>query len=600
MKFLLVLIFLIFSTSSFGVTITQKTEDLKLSDDLKIHLTSDKLEIEDVVKLNPGEFSKYASGKSLGFTQKVLWGKVPIKNRSGIEDWFVSLYVSHIGSFRLYKVQGKNIELVEHVGRDIDARTRAVNLKYPTIPVAISKDFDGYFYIRAESENNLTIDLDLRRINSLITHMHKDVIFQGIYYGFLIGLMLYVLSLWIFASESLYGRYGLYLFAMALLQLAVTHEGSTYLWPGKITFDKTLETFSGGLIFVTMGNFLREFFKDYLQKMPSAIPTNAIKAGGIVCLISILSSNYVLNIVGTIILVACFFPAVTWFLFKAWRSGIKPALFMWIGWGAMSLGMYYQIVMKSGFFSLPYIYNFFQVTCIIDFILFTASISLRIRDINIELAEKKSSLQLSKGLSAISAGIAHEAKKPLQAVSNVLDELLEISDTSNAYLKRLLDSSRNKLNHSGAIFDDILKIGKPDMKFQELEIRRLIEDAINLSKISYTPKLEIEDFSLKCDKEKTIRAFTILIDNAFEHGAKDGEPVLIRTCAKNKKTLEVINYGVYLEKDEIRTIFEPWVTKGGNGLGLYLFSSIVKSHNWENRCHSSKKDNFVAMILTFN
>ena len=584
------------ASPSLAVTITQSTKNLKISDELFITSTGENEKIEDIVDLGENSFSKYG-GKSLGFRKEIIWGKYKVTNKSEIEEWFITLYVSHIGKIKFYKVSGSQIDPVESMGRDLNTTLRKISLKNPTIPIQIDQNFDGYIYFRAQSENNLTFDLDLRNMDSLLNLVYRDTMFQGLYYGFLFALILYVFTLWVFASESIYGRYGVYLLAMGLFQICTTHDGSTFIWPGYIKLDKFMEPFSAGLVLISMGWFLKGFFKRSIKKSFSFIPSFTMLVGLTVSFLPIINGNYRINLLSAMAAGLLTFPIIAFYLYRAWRSGIKTALLMCIGWVFMTIGMYYQVLMKFGFF--PYIYNFFQMTCIVDFTLLTASISLRVKEINENFLDQKRRHEISKSIAITTEAIVHEVKSPFRVICNVFDEISSIADTNNEFVSSLLARSKQKLDEVGELLKDILAIGKPDINKEKCSILELIGESIELSGAKNLI-IEGDDFGIIADKPKTKRLFSNLLLNADKNSPNKNKPVLVKLDQLTKKTLTFTNYGVHLPKGELSKIFEPFYSKGGTGLGLYLSKSIVDAHNWQISCHSCESGNFVAMKLTFD
>ena len=112
---------------------------------------------------------------------------------------------------------------------------------------------------------------------------------------------------------------------------------------------------------------------------------------------------------------------------------------------------------------------------------------------------------------------------------------------------------------------------------------------------------------IKVDKEKIIKVINNLINNAIKY-SPHGEKIIIKAFkSKASKTvvLEIENTGVTIEEKYLSEVFNPFfrVEKsrnrktGGSGLGLYIVSQILKSHNLYYKMESKK--NSVLFTIYF-
>ena len=182
-------------------------------------------------------------------------------------------------------------------------------------------------------------------------------------------------------------------------------------------------------------------------------------------------------------------------------------------------------------------------------------------------------------------------------MKNVFEELLSI-DIKDKYILHLIKNSRVRLEKTKELLDDILSIGNPKLDKKNICVNNLVQHAIELAKAPYT-KVSGETINIIGDKPKTTRAIANLINNAHKH-SNSSEPVEIILVGKGVKLIKIKNYGSYLTENQINKMFDPFVSKGSTGLGLYITRSIVNAHNWKIRCLSSEKENSVSMEIIFN
>ena len=115
------------------------------------------------------------------------------------------------------------------------------------------------------------------------------------------------------------------------------------------------------------------------------------------------------------------------------------------------------------------------------------------------------------------------------------------------------------------------------------------------------------NLSIKADREKITKVLNNLINNAIKYSPK-GEKIIVKAYkSKASKTvvLEIENTGVTIEHRHLGEVFNPFfrVEKsrnrktGGSGLGLYIVSKILKSHNLYYKIESKK--NSVIFTIYF-
>jgi two-component system sensor histidine kinase VanS len=116
-----------------------------------------------------------------------------------------------------------------------------------------------------------------------------------------------------------------------------------------------------------------------------------------------------------------------------------------------------------------------------------------------------------------------------------------------------------------------------------------------------------KNLMVKADREKIIRALNNIINNAIKYSPENEKIIIKSFKSKASKTvvLEVENTGVTIENKYLNEVFDPFfrVEKsrnrktGGSGLGLYIVSKILKSHNLYYKIES--KRNSVLFTIYF-
>lgn len=199
------------------------------------------------------------------------------------------------------------------------------------------------------------------------------------------------------------------------------------------------------------------------------------------------------------------------------------------------------------------------------------------------------------------ATISHELKTPITIISGQLEGMIynigKYKDRET-YLRKSYESSQDlKL-----LVDEMMQISKNEILERNLNIIEInLGDLLNelVSRQSYLIEekninltLDINDnLIIKADKEKIIKVINNLINNAIKYSPQY-ESIYIRAY-KLKTTkrvkLEIENTGVTIDERYLSEVFNPFFRieksrnrkTGGSGLGLYIVSQILKSHDFD-------------------
>ena len=201
------------------------------------------------------------------------------------------------------------------------------------------------------------------------------------------------------------------------------------------------------------------------------------------------------------------------------------------------------------------------------------------------------------------ATISHELKTPITIISGQIEGMIynigKYKDR-DTYLKKSYESTQELKE----LVNEMIEVSKSETLKQDLyliniNLSHLIENLVKrqiflIEEKNLKTVLKIdENISIIADEEKITRAINNIINNAIKY-SPEGETVTIRLYKRKngrsiKTYLEIENSGVTIEKKYLEEIFNPFfrVEKsrsrktGGSGLGLYIVSTILKSHGFE-------------------
>lgn len=210
-------------------------------------------------------------------------------------------------------------------------------------------------------------------------------------------------------------------------------------------------------------------------------------------------------------------------------------------------------------------------------------LSFRLKDSIDRISEQQKELHRSERLAylgTMSAGLAHELKNPIMAISLIIDNVAsEIGDNSQwqedfTVIRREADRLVFRLN-------EFLDYSKPvNLRYDEIRLSALIEfikgqtyrKVFSCMEIVFTAE---SDPLLVTDKDKVSQIFTILLNNSAEAGASK----ILCSFDESEETIK-IEYEDdgcgFKEEDKAKVMLPFYTTKPtGSGLGLAICATIA-------------------------
>lgn len=210
-----------------------------------------------------------------------------------------------------------------------------------------------------------------------------------------------------------------------------------------------------------------------------------------------------------------------------------------------------------------------------------------------ELRDRVAMQQNLASLGEMAAGLAHEFKNSLAAISGYGQFIESVSDdstvktSSKALVQEVADLTR--------MVTDFLNFARPQrLHLSALNLRELVEDCVEALRVKATEKgvaLMIEGEFPAIDGDQTLlrRALLNLIDNGIDAtSAPAGRVVLRGRLEGDRALIEVTDNGVGIPKEDLASVFIPFFTtkSRGYGIGLALVQKIVLAHHGSVRVES--------------
>ena len=210
------------------------------------------------------------------------------------------------------------------------------------------------------------------------------------------------------------------------------------------------------------------------------------------------------------------------------------------------------------------------------------------------LKEKTKELQkLNKLKSEYFASISHEIRTPLNAINGFIKLLksMNLPDEAKKYINILNNTTDDLLR----IINDVLdfeKLENKKMKIEKIEfnlqkeleiIKEIFSQNAKEKEIIFKTQFENTNKNIISDPTRIKQIIMNLLSNAFKFTTKNKKVILKVKLNNNKLYMEVYDEGIGIEKEKIKTIFNPFTQAnsdtsrkyGGTGLGLSVVNKII-------------------------
>ncbi|MGK5091783.1 HAMP domain-containing sensor histidine kinase [Deltaproteobacteria bacterium TL4] len=212
--------------------------------------------------------------------------------------------------------------------------------------------------------------------------------------------------------------------------------------------------------------------------------------------------------------------------------------------------------------------------------------SVRLMDSTEKIREKEQQLAHHENLAAIgrmSAQVAHELKSPIMTIKLLSHKIN--AECGNCRFEPDMPVIEKEADRLAIRVNDLLGFSKPmELQFTEQRLLFLLEEVMIDADQRYGSALTVNvktenDVIFLTDKEKLLRIFSNLVDNAVEAGARKLE--ITTKIEKKSMIFDITDNGIGLEQGIAKKIFMPFFTtkSKGTGLGLSITQMLVQAMN---------------------
>lgn len=379
------------------------------------------------VQDQPFEISKQEI-LNLGVSDAVYWVKFKLINQTLRQDLMLELAYPILDEVTFYKVTGNRVTDSLMAGERYPFSQRANTSRNFIFPLRLNPGDSADFYLRIHSGEQIIMPMRVQTPEVLFSRHLKEDLFNGIYFGIILVMILY--NLFVFAStrDRSYIFYVVYILFVGLTQAILNGYAYKYLWPSLPWLSLRATMFGGALSGLSTIFFVRSFLntREYSPTFNKLLHlfTIGYLVSLIFCLMGKLQLSYnLINVTagpGSFILL---FTAIN--IYRKYKS--RPALFFIISWTVFIISIITFVLKDVGV--IPY--NALTISGLqigSAFVVTLLSIALADR-INILTREKEKSQAEALEAAMENERIIREQNVVLE--TRVKERTVELQETNN-------------------------------------------------------------------------------------------------------------------------------------------------------------------------
>ena len=592
-----------------------------LTDQLEIfHDKSGELTFENIQD-SSSFFSPHQDWNTGFLPTEIYWGKIDLANHLSDGDDYVE-WVAHFSliftDIEIYVVDAEGKVKNYRTGFFVPTHQKsfAPITKQNIVKIQISAGETVTFYFRTENKRKFIapkFDLTLQHSTSFFSALEKQKQQNGMYFGFVVMMLVYNFFLFIYAKDKAYLYYSIYILGITIFSLYNSGDLADQL-KDSLLYDTPQLIYSfKPVAYITFIGYLT-FVRSFLN-LKTLLPTwDKIFKIFSFATVPVIAIDYYLMWFSSFSYNIADIPAVGYafaflllcfsFLIPLYRTKDKKGYFIIGGFSLMGLGLLVTIWMRIQ--SVDFTVAYFRVGTILEIIIFSLGMAYRQKEVEDEKRKGEFELEKTKILqdiehneaerlkelnnlkSRLYTNITHEFRTPLTVIMG-MTENIKGHDREKELIQR---NSNNLLRLINQILD-LSKAESGNLKvniFQADIINFLkyltesFQSMANAKNIQLTFYNEERELIMDFDEQKIQHIIYNLLSNAIKYTPEKGKVVFHVKKENDRLCIKVKDNGQGISTKDQPFIFDRFykvdqpstIKVDGVGIGLALTKELVE------------------------
>lgn len=386
---------------------------------------------------------------SFGYSGYAYWLRFTVHNPAdGPINWVLLVGNSLLDTLDAY---GLDDGRVYQAGDQRPFQQRWVDHRQLVLPFSLAAGETRELILRMQTDGSANLSASLMSAETFNRHEQRMLLLQGLFFGALLVMMIYNLSIFIITHDRNYLWYSLFVASFSLYQFIQLGFALQWFWPESLAWQQMSFPFSSALA-TLFGVLFTYGVLDLKNQHPAYrwICRGLIGSSLLVMALALVAPYLVALIGSFVLLLVC---AIFGCIFTAlrWRDGYRPAKLFALGWSALIIASLFSVLSGTGLIANSQLtLHAQQIGSLFELVIFSIALGSRIRQAqsDYQLAqvrlfanehqlrmEQAKSLdlqqQINEGLEARVAERTASLQQALQDLSSANRQLAELSRRDN-------------------------------------------------------------------------------------------------------------------------------------------------------------------------
>jgi diguanylate cyclase (GGDEF)-like protein len=315
---------------------------------------------------------------SFGYSKHAYWLRFTVNNPANEAiDWVLLIGNPLLDTLDAYGLDGNR---VYQAGDQRPFHQRWVNHRQLVLPLSLAAGEERELILRMQTDGSANLSASLMSAKAFNLHEQRMLLLQGLFFGALLVMMIYNLSIFFITRDRNYLWYSLFVGSFGLYQFIQLGFALQWLWPNSLAWHQMSFPLSSAL-----ATLLSVLFTYGVLDLKSQHPAYSwISRGLIGCSLTVmilaLTAPYLVALIASFVLFllcAIFGGIIT---IRRWHDGYLPAKLFALGWSTLILASLLSILSGTGLIANSLLtLHAQQIGCLLELVIFSIALGSRIR-----------------------------------------------------------------------------------------------------------------------------------------------------------------------------------------------------------------------------
>jgi diguanylate cyclase (GGDEF)-like protein len=317
---------------------------------------------------------------SFGYSGSTYWLRLDVHNPHNRSlGWVLLIGNPLLDQLDAYGLDGKRIY---RAGDQRPFDWRWVEHRQLVLPLDLESGEQQRIWLRMQTDGSANLSASLMTRDAFDHQEQRSLLLQGLFFGALIAMLIYNLSIFCITRDRNYLWYSLFVASFGLYQFIQLGFALQWLWPNALTWHQLSFPLSSALATLFGIHFTYGVLELDKAARPYRWVANALKACAWLVLGMALFGPYAPALIGSFVLVVACAVAAFIITLLRWRGGYAAARLFALGWFVLIAASLASILTGTGL--LPYsllTLHAQQIGALIEMTVFSIALASRIRHV---------------------------------------------------------------------------------------------------------------------------------------------------------------------------------------------------------------------------